>query len=91
MPFHTIVDFSFTGFVSDSLDYLLAHPLALACVVAGAFLIVVELCFLIAKHSAKRTVADKAQNRVISIDVAREKLLDTIARNHRRDDGGRVA
>ncbi len=80
MPFHTITDFSFADFVGASLDYLLAHPLALGAVVAAALLVVVELSLRIAHHAAKRRVEQRRSARVVSINVAREQLLKAIAR-----------
>ena len=80
MPFHTITDFSFSDFIAASLDFLLAHPLALGAVVAAALLVVVELSLRIAHHSAKRRVAQRRTDRVVSIEVAREQLMKAIAR-----------
>ncbi len=74
MPFHTIVPFSLHDFLAASLDYLLANPIVYVALVFAACVVVYK-CLAIA---ARRRVEKRAQNRVVSIAVARASLAEKL-------------
>lgn len=78
LPFHTIVPFSFSDFLGASLDFLLAHPLALGLLMAGALLVAFELCLLAAKESARRRSAKNTADRLAAWTVAQAQQKDVL-------------
>ena len=95
MPFHTqMPEFSMRDFVGASLDFLGLHPLALALVVAAAFLVICELCFALARESAKKRSKRRTLNRLAALTVAQgqqKATLGAVVAISSRRDGGRVA
>ena len=96
MPFHTISqpNFSLPAFVAASLQYLGSHPLALALLVTAAFLVVCELCFAIARESARKRSQRRTLNRLAALTVAQgqqKATLGAVVAISSRRDGGRVA
>ncbi len=80
MPFHSFDGpfFRLSDFLWGFVDYLLAHPLAFGLVLAGALLIVVELCLLIAKESARRTAKRRTTDRLAAMTVAQQQQGDAL-------------
>ena len=99
MPFNTHPpEFSLCQFVGAFLDFLLAHPLALGLVLAGALLIVVELGLRIGHESGRRRTARREADARAALTVAQkqqDELIHTRMKSvvsiSSRRDGGRVA